>query len=228
MNRGILDGSGVRPPPSVDATAAALAAEAHAEKAVHDWVTSQLETLSVQIVASNYEIAHLRADHDKDIARLRTENEGTVLASVASLRHELVGRIETHHAENAQRFRGVEEKFRIVEERRVEQKTDTATAVTAALAAQGLAGDKQAIAFSTATDKSEKAVSETLGKQADLFKSTTDALSGQIVDLKDRVVRAESVREGGHQAYAGIYVSIAAMASLISIASVIFAVLVRH
>lgn len=66
---------------------------------------------------------------------------------------------------------------------------DNKLAVDAAFAAQEKAAIAQNESNTLAIDKSEKATTETLTKQADLFKSTTDALAGKIEDLKDNVMR---------------------------------------
>jgi acyl-CoA reductase-like NAD-dependent aldehyde dehydrogenase len=62
-------------------------------------------------------------------------------------------------------------------------------------------------------DKAIEAALAAQEKQADKSETTTgkliENLAGQLADLKDRVVRIESIKTGGQQAYAGIYAAVA-------------------
>lgn len=102
-----------------------------------------------------------------------------------------------------EKFAGVEKQFNERDTRSERESRDNKVAVDAAFAAQKEAASEQNKSNTLAIDKSERATAETLNKQADLFKSTTDALSSQIstsasalsdniVDLKERMTRVES------------------------------------
>jgi len=109
---------------------------------------------------------------------------------------------------------------------------DNTKAVDAAFAAQKEAASEQNKSNTLAIVKSEKATAETLNKQADLFKSTTDALGAQITDLKGRLDRMEATQQGAsgqivdnraHNANSGMWVgvAIAAISIVIAVISVV-------
>lgn len=95
-----------------------------------------------------------------------------------------------------ERFRSVAVQFVERDIRSERENRDNKVAVEAAFAAAKEAASEQNKSSALAIDKSEKATAETLAKQADLFKSTTDALLLQITDLKERVARSEAVKIG--------------------------------
>jgi chromosome segregation ATPase len=106
------------------------------------------------------------------------------------------------------------------------------TALAAALAAQKESAAETNKTNLLAINKSENATADTLNKQADLFRSTTDALSQRIDSNKEFVNRLESrlttiesrgvvVRETQTQTNWGISTMLAAMAVLISLVGLI-------
>jgi hypothetical protein len=88
-----------------------------------------------------------------------------------------------------ERFNSVEKQFDERDTRSERESKDNKVAVDAAFAAQKEAASEQNKSNTLAIDKSERATAETLNKQADLFKSTTDALADKIDDLKDNTAR---------------------------------------
>jgi hypothetical protein len=85
-----------------------------------------------------------------------------------------------------ERFASVALQFKERDTRSERESRDNKVAVDAAFAAQKEAASEQNKSNTLAIDKSEKATAETLNKQADLFKSTTDALADKIDDVKAR------------------------------------------
>ena len=121
-----------------------------------------------------------------------------------------------------ERFTSVAQQFAERDIRAEREARDNKVAVDAAFAAQKEAAAKQNESNTLAITKSEMGTSETINKLAELFKTTTDGLSDKIDDLKERVGRMESVKQGGQQAYAGIY----ALAGFILIITTIIGVVV--
>jgi cation transport regulator ChaB len=95
-----------------------------------------------------------------------------------------------------EKFNGIQTQFKERDTRSERESRDNKVAVDAAFAAQKEAAAKQDEANQKAIDKSEKATSDTLAKQADLFNSTTDYIRVQIGDLKDRLTRLEGMGLG--------------------------------
>jgi hypothetical protein len=188
---------------------------------------------------------------DEAIKLVHEQREGAI-ANVTAHATESVRQLETLHNE---RFKTVDERFAAMIEALAAQKEgvalqfkerdtrseresrDNKVAVDAAFAAQKEAASEQNKSNTLAIDKSEKATAETLNKQADLFKSTTDALAARIEDAKQasgkidtRLTTIESrgivVRETQTQANWGISTVVATISTLISLTALIV-VLVR-
>ncbi len=118
--------------------------------------------------------------------------------AVKGLRELLDSKIDGVTAVVEEKFDKMTLQFDLVERQRVEAKTDTKTAVDAALSAQKEAVREQTIASERAIAKSEASTS----KQLDQI---SEVLTGGLSDLKERVGRIENMKAGGQQAYAGIY-----------------------
>jgi len=138
-------------------------------------------------------------------ARLDGMAEAVRLLQVARDKNpaELEQRLEQLMQLMNQRFLTVDERLSSIQTQFAERDTrgerearDNKVAVDAAFAAQAAAAAKEGEANQKAIDKSERAVAETLNKQSDLFQSTTDALSAQISDIKERLTRIEGMGLG--------------------------------
>jgi hypothetical protein len=203
--------------------------------------------------------ARLKGQHDVIETRLSGMDEAVRL--IASWRERLPAEVKDAvsqlEAVGLERFRTIDQRFKTMDERfsgleaalvalkegntlqfkerdtRSERESrDNKVAVDAAFAAQKEAASEQNKSNTLAIDKSEKATAETLNKQADLFKSTTDALGGRIEDTKQAVSKIDSrltaiesrgvqVRETQGQSNWAIGASISVFALLISLAGLI-------
>lgn len=90
----------------------------------------------------------------------------------------------------------VNREFALVESRRVEQKVDTKVAVDAALNAAKEAVKEQTAASEKSITKSETSASEQSKQQNATFTASLKGVLDTVADLKDRVVKIESRKEG--------------------------------
>lgn len=127
-----------------------------------------------------------------DPTRLTTEAVNAAVdisrREIESLRELLGQRIDAMDVAE-ERLRGrMDERFRLVEQQRVEQKADVKAAVDAALAAQ-----KEAIG------KSEMATKEQIAGLSQTASTAYDSLRRDIDDLKSRVTVVESMKAGSQE-----------------------------
>ncbi len=98
-----------------------------------------------------------------------------------------------------EKFDSVDKQFELVERQRVEQKLDTATAVAAALAAAKEAVTEQTAASEKSITKSETATAEQLRQLTATFTTALGGLTNILDDLKERVGKIESRKEGSSE-----------------------------
>ena len=113
-----------------------------------------------------------------------------------------------------EKFHSIDGQFRERDTRSERESRDNKVAVDAAFAAQKEAASEQNKSNTLAISKSEVATQETINKLSELFRTTTDALGANISDLKDRVNRMESIRQGGTEARAGLSSGAGAIAAV--------------
>jgi len=149
------------------------------------------------------EVSSLRTYVDGQVKILEERLSGIDTATI--LRRETSDMIERGIGEKIGHLRElVEEKFESIaiqfkerDTRSERESRDNKVAVDAAFAAQKEAASEQNKSNTLAIDKSEKATAETLNKQSELFKTTTDALRDQVNDLKLTVERMQALVNGG-------------------------------
>ena len=95
-----------------------------------------------------------------------------------------------------EKFISVNERFGIVERQRVEQKEDTKAAVDAAFSAAKEAVREQTNASERAIAKSETATKEQLNQLSTTFTTAISGIQTSIDDLKERIGKIESIRQG--------------------------------
>ena len=114
---------------------------------------------------------------------------------------------------------GLNQRFDMTEDMRIEQKADTKAAVDAALTAQKEAVKEQTIAAALSIAKSEAATAEQLKQLNATFTAGLSALDGKNGDLKDRLAGVESdfksrmtiieaTKQGGRENTAALYIGI--------------------
>lgn len=145
----------------------------------------------------------------------------SMLREVGNVERLLDARLQTIEGVTDERFSSVETQFALFERQRIEQKADTKSAVDAALAAAEKAVGNQTIASEKAIGVGQAATAEQL-KQTNITLSTAIAgLTSMLTDLKTRVERIESIRQGGAELRGDQRQS---NAQLIAVATVVMAV----
>jgi hypothetical protein len=142
-----------------------------------------------EVISSQREIVETRLNgYDKAIELIQAKADR--VPSEVDIK---VGHLESLHNE---KFASVALQFRERDTRSERESRDNKVAVDAAFAAQKEAASEQNKSNTLAIDKSERATAETLNKQGDLVRSTTDALAAQVVEAKERLTRIESLGLG--------------------------------
>jgi uncharacterized phage infection (PIP) family protein YhgE len=179
-------GSEGSPPPVPDPTVLTTEALARAVAAERDYLNAQLEVLRERLRGIdratellNETVNRVPTDLQREIKHLRELTE--------------------------ERDRSVQTQFRERDTRQERESRDNRTAVDAAFSAQKEAASEQNKSNTLAINKSEQATAETIAKLAELFKTTTDALSSKLEDFKERLTRIESIKQGGKETLTGIY-----------------------
>jgi hypothetical protein len=101
-----------------------------------------------------------------------------------------------------ERFQSIDKQFGERDTRSERESRDNKVAVDAAFAAQKEAASEQNKSNTLAISKSETATAETINKLAELVRTQIAGMSDKLDDLKERVARIESVKQGGAEATA--------------------------
>lgn len=139
-------------------------------------------------VEKGIEVAH------EDITRFPTD----VDKAVGALEKVTALKIAYEHQLADIQIKHIEKQFLWIEQVRIEQKRDTATAVDAALKAAKEAVTEQNASNVLAINKSETATTKSMDQLAGLVKTLGDSLNDKITDVKDRVIVVENI--AGHVA----------------------------
>ncbi len=232
--------------PVPDPTALTAAAVSQASEQLRREISNLREILEAQIHGNTRSIDAAREERFQQLNTAHAEvdaaearfSEKVTAAADASLREiermNVAVDLKVAHLQELHetKFESVALQFKERDTRSERESRDNKVAVDAAFAAQKEAASEQNKSNTLAIDKSEKATAETLNKQADLFKSTTDALDGKIEDAKQivnkmdtRLTAIESrgvvIRETQTQSNWGISTVIAAISALISLAALV-------
>ncbi len=121
-------------------------------------------------------------------------------------------------------FQAMEAKNLLLEGQRVEQKNDTKNALDAALSAAKEAVREQTIASDRAIQKSEQSTKEQLAQMNNTFQLAIATSSDNLNELKDRVTRIESLKQGGQEKMTGIYAMVGFFGTLLLIINVILTI----
>jgi hypothetical protein len=113
-----------------------------------------------------------------------------------------------------EKFVSVATQFALIERQRVEQKKDTKDAVDAALAAAKEAVKEQTTASDRSITKSETATSEQLKQLSTTFTTATTGITDNISDVKERVSRIETLKQGTTQNW-GLLVGAVSLVALV-------------
>lgn len=124
-----------------------------------------------------------------------------------SIRELLESKLDDTSQIREEKFHSIETQFDLIERQRVEQKLDTKQAVDAALIAQKEAVHEQTIASGLSIAKSEAATAKQLDQLSVTMSTaiagvtqsaseTKDNLNSVISDLKERLLKIESVKAG--------------------------------
>jgi hypothetical protein len=169
---------------------------------------------------------------------IRPIPDPTLLTTAALLRE--VARLEALMDERMrgisslqnEKFRRVEQQFELVEQQRVEQKSDTKAAVDAALTAQKEAVKEQTIASERAIAKSEAATSKQLEQLGATFTTAFDGVRRDMDGIRERIGAIEQRKLGAQEVRAGLsanaMVLVTGLGLFVAIATVVVSVLVAQ
>ena len=119
--------------------------------------------------------------------------------TIAALKEVLETRLGGMEEVTDEKFISVNERFALVERQRVEQKEDTKAAVDAAFSAAKEAVREQTNASERAIAKSETATKEQLNQLTNTFDTAIRGVTGSLDDIKERVGKIESIRQGASE-----------------------------
>lgn len=141
----------------------------------------------IEAVEDGIKVAH------QDFVRVPTDVQNVV----SHVREVLEIRIEDAENLKDEKFANIEKRLDLVEQSRVEQKKDTATAVDAALKAAKEAVQEQNSSNVLAINKSEAATTKQIDQQAELIRQISKGFDEKISDIKERLGKSDGKSQGG-------------------------------
>lgn len=141
----------------------------------------------MEAVEEGIEVAH------QDLVRVPTD----VQNAVSHVKEVLEIRIADADKLKDEKFANIEKRLDLVEQSRVEQKKDTATAVDAALKAAKEAVQEQNSSNVLAINKSEAATTKQIDQQAELIRQISKGFDEKISDIKERLSKGDGKSQGG-------------------------------
>lgn len=176
----------------IDRVSAQLASEiAGLKELLEGRIGASTDIINARLSGMDEAIKLLQAINDRNPAQV----DGKI-AQAVQLINERFATTEMRFALQDEKFDSVQTQFRERDTRGERESRDNKVAVDAAFAAQKEAASEQNKSNTLAIDKSERATAETLNKQADLFKATTDGQGRELAEVKERLTRIESERHG--------------------------------
>jgi chromosome segregation ATPase len=123
-----------------------------------------------------------------------------VLREIGLLRASFALQVKALEELLEEKLKAVDREFALIEDRRKEQKEDTAEAVNAALIAQKEAVREQTMASEKAIEKSEKSFLSQINALEATLQTSIVSLTTSLTDVKERISRVESRLTGGREA----------------------------
>jgi hypothetical protein len=117
-------------------------------------------------------------------------------SSQAALKELVDTKVNAHNLLDDARFERIDVRFNTIEQHRIELKEDTTTRLNYVIEALKERADEHFKANQSLIEKSEQAADSSIAKLGDGFKTTTEAILQRIDDLKERVTKVESIKEG--------------------------------
>lgn len=131
-----------------------------------------------------------------DLVHAAIKRQDDLRDAIGELREaKLAGLSGVMHVE----LEAIKREFALIESRRQEQKTDTKVAVDAALSAAKDAVKEQAAASEKAILKSETSAGEQSKQNAVTFTAQMASVTLMLADVKERVGKLESMKQGGEE-----------------------------
>lgn len=157
-------------------------------------------------IEEGIEVAH------QDLVRVPTE----VQKQIGSLKELMEVKIDGSDELKHEKFKNIDKRLDLVEQARIEQKKDTATAVDAALKAAKEAVTEQNASNVLAINKSEAAMTKQMDQQVLLISQVKNQLQDQVNDLKALSSKGEGRSEGYAKFIGWILAAIAIMGFVIT------------
>jgi hypothetical protein len=204
---------------------------ARAITAQRDWTDAQLEVLRERFrgidratEVLNEIVTRVPTDVQREVGRLQ-ELSSHQFAALQDLTVARFGAVSQQFVERDARFEAVAQRFAERDARAESEARANKTAIDAAFAAQKELVKQQGDSDQKAIDKAERATAETINKLTQLFATETRALSERLDDVKERLSAVEQQKAGGREANAGMFAVAAFILVLLSIGTVVFALL---